>query len=155
MLLAVRFCSVTWPGVSAVKSIVSALVRVVIAVCLAATLGVGVFTGAAEHQGAGTAETVTLVNASVPQRAWETLARIDAGEWPPNDGSGTKGGGVWSNREHNLPASDASGAPITYREWDVNIKQSGQNRDAERIVTGTDTSAWYTADHYATFTRMR
>lgn len=138
-----------------VNWIVSAFGRVVLAVCLALALGVGIISGTAEHPGTGAADTVTLVNASVPQRAWDTLALIDAGKWPPNDGSGTKGGGTWSNREGNLPASDASGSPIAYREWDVNIKQPGQNRDAERIVTGSDRSAWYTADHYATFTQMR
>lgn len=28
-------------------------------------------------------------------------------------------------------------------------------RDATRIVTGSDGSAWYTDDHYATFTQIR
>lgn len=101
------------------------------------------------------ADSVTLVSAAIPQRAWDTLARIDADTWPPNDGSGTKGGGTWSNREGTLPSTDSSGRRIAYQEWDVNIKKPGQSRDAERIVTGNDKSAWYTGDHYATFTRMR
>ncbi|WP_433575803.1 ribonuclease domain-containing protein [Nocardia brasiliensis] len=70
-------------------------------------------------------------------------------------GAGTKGGGTWQNRDGTLPRTDAAGRTIAYREWDVNIKQPGHNRDAERIVTGSDHSAWYTGDHYATFTRMR
>lgn len=98
---------------------------------------------------------VLASNAAVPQRAWDTLARIDAGTWPPNDGSGTHGGTVWTDAEGTLPRTDSAGNPISYREWDVNEKQPGHNRDAERIVTGSDGSAWYTGDHYATFTRMR
>ncbi|MEU4342576.1 ribonuclease domain-containing protein [Nocardia sp. NPDC023852] len=92
----------------------------------------------------------------VPDRAYTTLREIDAGRWPDSANSpGTKGGERWMNRGGDLPASDASGKPITYQEWDVNPKQPGRSRDAERIVTGSDGSAWYTGDHYKSFTRMR
>ncbi len=91
---------------------------------------------------------------SIPDRARQTLGLIDAGQWPPNDGSGTKGGTTWSDREGNLPRTDG-GKAVHYKEWDVNRKVPGHNRDAERIVTGDDGSAWYTGDHYATFCRMR
>ncbi len=37
----------------------------------------------------------------------------------------------------------------------MNPKKNGQGRDAERIVTGNDGSAWYTLDHYDTFVRIR
>jgi guanyl-specific ribonuclease Sa len=94
-------------------------------------------------------------NVPVPQRAWDTLGRIQAGTWPPDDGSGTKGGTQWYDRDGSLPRTDAGGNPIQYQEWDVNERQPGQHRDAERIITGSDGSAWYTADHYRTFTRMR
>lgn len=90
----------------------------------------------------------------VPAHVLTTLAKIDAGDWPPKDGSGTKGGGEWRNRDGTLPR-ESSGKPIKYKEWDVNLKQPGRNRDAERIVTGSDNSAWYTADHYSTFARIR
>ncbi|MBB5914718.1 guanyl-specific ribonuclease Sa [Nocardia transvalensis] len=104
---------------------------------------------------AGPAE-VRLAADSVPDRAWKTLQLIDAGQWPDAaDAPGTKGGGDWSNREGQLPATDGSGNRISYREWDVNPKKPGQNRDAERIVTGSDGSAWYTGDHYGSFTKMR
>lgn len=43
----------------------------------------------------------------------------------------------------------------TYREWDVNPKVKGQSRDDLRVVTGLDGSAYYTNDHYETFTMMR
>ncbi|MGO4615917.1 ribonuclease domain-containing protein [Nocardia sp. 2YAB30] len=92
----------------------------------------------------------------VPDRAYATLREIDAGRWPDSaNAAGTKGGERWMNRGGDLPAADASGKPITYQEWDVNPKQPGRSRDAERIVTGSDGSAWYTGDHYKTFTRMR
>ncbi|WP_280274697.1 ribonuclease domain-containing protein [Nocardia wallacei] len=99
---------------------------------------------------------VRLVADTVPDRAWKTLQLIDAGQWPDAAGAeGTKGGGTWSNREGQLPANDGGGNRIRYQEWDVNPKQPGQSRDAERIVTGSDGSAWYTGDHYRSFTRMR
>ena len=40
-----------------------------------------------------------------------------------------------------------------YQEWDVNPKKPGRSRDAERIITGADGSAWYTLDHYRPSTR--
>lgn len=92
----------------------------------------------------------------VPDRAYRTLVEIDAGRWPGSaNAPGTKGGDQWMNRAGTLPKTDSSGKPITYQEWDVNPKQRGQTRDAERIVTGSDGSAYYTGDHYETFTRMR
>ena len=98
---------------------------------------------------------VGSVRAAVPDRAWQTLKLIDAGHWPPNDGSGTKGGTTWANKDGVLPRTDSAGNPIHYLKWDVNRKQPGQPRDAERIVTGDDGSAWYTPDRFQTFERMR
>jgi len=91
---------------------------------------------------------------AVPQAAWATLAAIDAGRWPPADAPGTEGGRTFGNHEGRLPATNG-GQRVRYQEWDVNRKQSGRGRDAERIVTGSDGSAWYTDDHYETFARMR
>ncbi|MFF0542702.1 ribonuclease domain-containing protein [Nocardia thailandica] len=92
----------------------------------------------------------------VPDRAYATLAEIDAGRWPDSaNAPGTKGGEQWMNRDRTLPATDAAGKAVRYQEWDVNPKQRNRSRDAERIVTGSDGTAWYTADHYETFTRMR
>lgn len=94
--------------------------------------------------------------AGVPERAYATLAEIDAGRWPDSaNAPGTKGGDRFMNRESALPAKDSAGRTVTYQEWDVNPKQRNRSRDAERIVTGSDGSAWYTGDHYETFTRMR
>ncbi|MEU2178660.1 ribonuclease domain-containing protein [Nocardia sp. NPDC019219] len=111
-------------------------------------------TATAPH-GTDSASPVTQA-AGVPERAYVTLREIDARRWPDSaNAPGTKGGERWQNRGRDLPTTDGSGKPITYQEWDVNPKQPGRSRDAERIVTGSDGSAWYTGDHYQTFTRMR
>jgi ribonuclease T1 len=64
---------------------------------------------------------------------------------------GGKGGRCFENREGKLPKTDKDGKPIDYKEWDVNPQKAGQPRDAERIVTGSDGSAYYTNDHYGNF----
>lgn len=94
-------------------------------------------------------------SASVPRRVGATLAKVDAGDWPPLGDNGTRGGRHFGNFESRLPETAASGKRIKYTEWDVNVKKPGRGRDAERIVTGSDGSAWYTLDHYETFTRIR
>ncbi|MGH3564351.1 MAG: ribonuclease domain-containing protein [Mycobacterium sp.] len=92
----------------------------------------------------------------VPQNVQDTLDQIDAGKWPEAaNAPGTRGGAVFVDRDGLLPTRDASGNPITYQEWDVNPKVPGQGRGGERIVTGSDGSAWYTPDHYGTFYRIR
>ncbi|MFD3595285.1 ribonuclease domain-containing protein [Nocardia sp. NPDC058640] len=94
--------------------------------------------------------------AGVPDRAYTTLVEIDAGRWPGSaNAQGTKGGEQFMNRGTKLPPKDSAGKAVSYQEWDVNPKQRNRGRDAERIVTGSDGSAWYTGDHYETFTRMR
>ncbi|TWS26483.1 guanine-specific ribonuclease N1 and T1 [Tsukamurella sputi] len=103
----------------------------------------------------GPAGRTSSSNSAVPQRVLDTLARIDAGTWPPKDGSGTQGGRDFGNFEGRLPKTDSQGKAAKYTEWDVNIKKSGRGRDAERIITGADGGAWYTLDHYETFTRIR
>ncbi len=125
----------------------------------AVLMAVGVLLGGVDVAGApGTtvaATQVRLAACSIPENATHTLKLIDAGEWPPNDGSGTKGGTTWTDREGSLPRTDSNGNAVHYKEWDVNEKRPGQTRDAERIVTGDDGTAWYTGDHYATFCQMR
>ena len=91
---------------------------------------------------------------TVPLKALKLLDAIDAASSPTiqggknfkNDGRG--GGQV-------LPPTDGQGNAITYRERYVNATPAGARRDAERIVTGSDGSAYYTADHYQTFTKIR
>lgn len=67
---------------------------------------------------------------------------------------GYVGGREFQNREKRLPGDDAGGRNIRYREWDVHPKEDGKNRGAERLVTGSDQSAWYTKDHYKTFQKI-
>jgi len=91
-----------------------------------------------------------------PENVQDTLNQIDAGKWPGSaNAPGTKGGSVFDNDDQLLPTRDASGQPITYQEWDVNPRTPEAGRDAERIITGSDGSAWYTTDHYRTFHRIR
>ncbi|MGC4933372.1 ribonuclease domain-containing protein [Gordonia sp. DT30] len=92
----------------------------------------------------------------VPARVTRTLALIDTGAWPESaHAPGTRGGIEFRNGEGRLPRTASRGRRISYREWDVNPKKPGHSRDAERIVTGDDGSAWYTFDHYQTFVRIR
>jgi guanyl-specific ribonuclease Sa len=51
-----------------------------------------------------------------------------------------------------LPRTDARGNPVSYREYDINPYTPGGNRGADRIVIGSDGKAYYTSDHYGTFT---
>jgi guanyl-specific ribonuclease Sa len=50
-----------------------------------------------------------------------------------------------------LPRKDASGNPITYREYDIHPYTPGVNRGPERIVIGGG-RRYYTSDHYRSFT---
>lgn len=97
---------------------------------------------------------VTSPRASVniPQKVYDVLKYIrQTGHAMP----GYVGGRVFQNREELLPREDNAGKPILYHEWDVNPKIEGQNRGTERIITGSDGRAWYTNDHYQTFTEIR
>ena len=94
--------------------------------------------------------------AEVPGRVAKILQHIDEYQRPPD---GYEGGRTFHNAgrdgEQALPRTDADGRPVTYREWDVHPHVPGVNRGAERLVTGSDGSAYYTADHYRTFTKVR
>jgi guanyl-specific ribonuclease Sa len=97
----------------------------------------------------------SVEDAAVPANARSTLEQVrETGRAP----AGYKGGGNFLNDGRGggqvLPKVDASGKPITYREWDVNPYQKGVNRGSQRLVTGSDGSAYYTGDHYQTFTTV-
>lgn len=72
---------------------------------------------------------------------------------------GYKGGKPYKNdgREGGevLPSSGANGDAITYQEWDINVKLPGIGRGQERLVTGSDGSAYWTDDHYQSFNKIR
>lgn len=118
--------------------------------------GAACSSGGSTGGGSGSQTSVSADAHSAPKRVTDTLAHIDAGDWPgAAHAPGTHGGDPFGNREKRLPATDSAGKKITYAEWDVNAKKKGQGRDAERIITGSDGSAWYTLDHYSHFTRIR
>lgn len=90
-------------------------------------------------------------HAKVPGYALEVLRYIRRnGEAP----AGFTGGREFENREKKLPAKDAQNKRIRYSEWDVHKKIKGKSRGAERLVTGSDHSAWYSKDHYKTFMKI-
>lgn len=88
-----------------------------------------------------------------PPKVYEVLEYIDTHDKAPN---GYVGGRRFGNYEKLLPQKSKVGQKkINYREWDVNKKVKGKNRGAERLVTGDDKSAFYTADHYKSFRQIR
>ena len=88
----------------------------------------------------------------------KVLAVLDVIDRTGRAPAGYRGGTQFMNDGRDggevLPRRDADGEPVTYREWDVN-PYTGANRGAERLVTGSDGSAWYTGDHYDSFVRIR
>lgn len=93
---------------------------------------------------------------AIPRRVSGLLNFIDQHDRAPE---GYEGGRNFLNLardgEQALPRADASGTAVQYREWDVNPRVPGRNRGGERLITGSDGSAFYTSDHYRTFVRIR
>lgn len=89
--------------------------------------------------------------AAIPGYVIETLNYILKYDKAPK---GYVGGRIYFNRNKVLPQLDASQRKIQYREWDVHPKQPGKNRGAERLVTGSDLSAYFTKDHYNNFIKI-
>ena len=90
--------------------------------------------------------------AEIPPKVYKVLQYIrQHGESMP----GYVGGRLFQNRERRLAVKDKAGKKIIYQEWDVNPKRGGVNRGAERLVTGSDSRAWYTSDHYQTFAEVK
>lgn len=82
---------------------------------------------------------------AVPQRALDVLAYVKKSNKAPE---GYVGGRKFENRENRLPRN------TTYQEWDVRPKVKGKNRGAERLITSKDKHAYYTNDHYRSFTKI-
>jgi len=93
----------------------------------------------------------------LPENVQEAYKDYEKNNWQgkSSKSAGTKDNNPFKNNEGRLPQRDSNGKDISYREHDVNNKLSGQGRDAERFVTGSDGSVYYTNDHYGTFTRVR
>jgi RHS repeat-associated protein len=94
---------------------------------------------------------------SIPDYARRVLNYIQSSNGSPPQGY--KGGQKFLNDGRGggqvLPKVDGNGKAITYREYDVNTYQKGVNRGTERIVRGSDGSAYYTDTHYRKFTQIR
>lgn len=94
----------------------------------------------------------TSLNNSIPDRVLKVLEYVDEHDEPPK---GYEGGRHFGNFEVLLPQVDLKGRRIRYREWDVHPLGQRGGRGPERLVTGSDDSAYYTADHYASFQTIR
>ena len=81
---------------------------------------------------------------SIPPKVLHVLQIVRSTGRPPD---GYVGGRVFGNYEGHLPSNG------DYREFDVDPHVGGRN--AERIIVEWNTKkAWYTADHYQTFTPL-
>jgi predicted Zn-dependent protease len=93
---------------------------------------------------------------TVPRYVLQVLDYIEKNNRAPE---GYEGGREFLNLgkggDQSLPNFDSNANTIKYREWDVHAHVQGRNRGAERLVTGSDGRAYYTADHYHTFIRLR
>ncbi|GHF35358.1 hypothetical protein GCM10010218_15740 [Streptomyces mashuensis] len=58
------------------------------------------------------------------------------------------------NGAYQLPTHDSTGKPITYLEWGTVQSAGNPKWGGERIVTGSDGSAYYTPTHYQTYIVM-
>ena len=100
----------------------------------------------APARASGSTSTTNARSPGVPDKVYEVFEsiRIHHGE-PP---LGYVGGRTFENRERRLPRG-------RYREYDVNPKMRGRDRGAERLVIEQRTGkAYYTDDHYRTFTAI-
>ncbi|MBL1229829.1 hypothetical protein IW492_11360 [Enterococcus sp. BWB1-3] len=86
------------------------------------------------------------------------LGKYENGNWSGNvsgQTQGTAAGARYYNTDGQLPDTDMEGNKVIYKEFDVNNRVQGMNRDAERFVRGSDGSLYYTTDHYKTFTKIK
>lgn len=128
------------------------ILALILAVLLGAGPGAAAPAAAVSAAGAAQAAAEAQAPVRIPAEALQVLAYVrDHGEAPP----GHVGGRRFGNYEGRLPKLDARGRPIAYREWDIFPKRPGRSRGQHRLVTGGDGRAWYTADHYRTFTEIR
>lgn len=95
-------------------------------------------------------------SAGLRAKSDHVLAVLDATGKPP---PGYVGGRQFMNDERGgttaLPRRDRAGRALTYREYDVNPRRPDVNRGPQRLVVGSDGSAYMTGDHYVTWERIR
>lgn len=85
---------------------------------------------------------------TIPEEAYATWNFVIEHNKAPK---GHVGGRRFMNYERLLPQKTVDGSKIYYREWDIFPKIEGQNRGPHRLVTGSNKTAYYTPDHYASF----
>jgi ribonuclease T1 len=101
-------------------------------------------TASAPAVASGLSSDRATLDPGVPAKALQVLKIVRNTGQPPD---GYVGGRVFQNREGHLPAEG------DYREFDVDPHNG--NRNAERlIVEWNSKKAWYTGDHYQTFTPL-
>ena len=92
---------------------------------------------------------------AIPQKALDTLDTVKKTGAAPK---GYEGGRTFLNDGRGggqvLPKTAPDGTPIAYKEFDVMPYTKGVNRGAQRVVVGSDGKAYYTNDHYTTFTEI-
>lgn len=88
---------------------------------------------------------------AVPAYVLDVLSYVEQYQQAPK---GYIGGRIFYNREKLLPLFTTDHIKIIYHEWDVHPRQPYHNRGAERLVTGSNHSAWYTANHYQSFIQI-
>jgi RHS repeat-associated protein len=98
----------------------------------------------------------SLGNSEVPEEAFDVLNEITrTGGAPPQ---GYVGGRGFLNDGRDggqiLPQTTQGGDPILYREYDIRPLTRRSERGLDRIVTGSDGSAYFTNDHYTSFIRI-
>ncbi|MFN8283531.1 MAG: ribonuclease domain-containing protein [Chitinophagales bacterium] len=97
-------------------------------------------------------ENKDVSNKDIPDKVITVLNYVKKNHEAPD---GYVGGRHFGNYERLLPERDAAGNRIEYQEWDVNAKEQGKNRGTQRLITGSDGRAWYTNNHYKSFTEVK
>lgn len=92
-----------------------------------------------------------VVSDKIPKKVIDVLKYVRENNAAPD---GYVGGRKFGNYENLLPKKEPNGRRINYQEWDVNPKQQGRNRGAERLITGSDGKAYFTKNHYKNFTEV-
>lgn len=88
-----------------------------------------------------------VAESALPREARHTLALVRAGgpfPYPRSDDQ------TFANRERLLPAEPRG----YYREFTV-VTPGSADRGTRRIITGSGGEKYWTADHYASFSRIR
>lgn len=136
------------------SALLSSLVSVKILICSLFVLTTLACSDSSTGQANAQMSTQTAVtrNASVPDYVIEVLQYVKEQNKAPE---GYVGGRRFGNYEKRLPQKTNNGSIIHYREWDVFPKIKNKSRGAERLVTGSDRSAWYTSDHYNSFIQIK